>query len=772
MKSLATFKEQAELYVAHYPLPWCPTCKVWTHFSDILHEKVDDTSVNVAFPLSALTQESIRNGGLFGIPTQEEITSFSFVVWTSAPWSLPFCAGVALSPVMSYACLRVHSTKQVFIVGSSQLDRVAEIFNTQGLSACVIGTAELGSKVAEVVNHVPSLFDLCGAEPSTSSSVRIVTSDQISASIGTGIVHLVPGCDPFDFTLGCRFGLPSSCPVDDDGCVSLEFNRLSTLQASEWVLQWLSEHSNFQSPEKISHKQLFCRHCSTRLLTRSSSHLFMNLSCSSANVADKPRSNGKVAHRSTRSNGATKHHNPKSRGGEICDTRKTSKQMPESTRLVSEHQSQTPPINEVLAGIAEKFTYLPSTSFKKQFVSSFKQMASVLPASLKVKADGTMELTDKVICGWRIGSVAGGSVVFDWYPASLLFGVSNDMEANQHLFVSDQSTHLRGTAALLALRVLAHQSISPPCVSVMLHPSPSLDLQEEAILEMAGGDVCRLLVVAHCSQPTLSLADVISTRSHYLTVRRFFSSLFQLQRNLFSQINGRFKNADDPSLQITCPLDRFILSQLHKEKVKISRAYDALDLATAYNLVRQFVVLFLQFYFPAKLSMAPTHVESTWKTVKTLLDVCSGLVMPLLPCLCQEVLLVSQEANCMISANTATEEYLLSDEKRWWASLDKLKDFVLKQLNREQHEQLDDVVATVAVEVDVCQDGYNLWLWSKQLTTSGYVAPIVFAQFLGIKECHIDFVKAICQPEDDVDDVRKFSKNLKQACQVTTRDSK
>ncbi len=85
----------------------------------------------------------------------------------------------------------------------------------------------------------------------------IILGDHVTPEAGTGCVHTAPGHGMDDFIVGCKYGLPALCPVDEHGCLTAEAGDFLKGQfvddANKTVVMKLDELGALMKMEWITH---------------------------------------------------------------------------------------------------------------------------------------------------------------------------------------------------------------------------------------------------------------------------------------------------------------------------------------------------------------------------------------------------------------------------------------------------------------------------------------------------------------------------------------
>ena len=115
-------------------------------------------------------------------------------------------------------------------------------------------------------------YETCFNElPMQQFAHTIVPWEDVSATDGTGAVHIAPGCGVEDFELGKRLGLPEICPIDENGVLYKEFGVLggySTTDVRDVVFAELEKRNKLYYTHKFKHSYPVCWRCKHEIVFR------------------------------------------------------------------------------------------------------------------------------------------------------------------------------------------------------------------------------------------------------------------------------------------------------------------------------------------------------------------------------------------------------------------------------------------------------------------------------------------------------------------------
>ena len=182
------------LYRGYKSVPYCPRCGTALSSHEVAqgYEDVEDPSLYFVAPITD------GAGGEDGR---------AFLVWTTTPWTLPSNVALALHPELVYAEVE-HGSRRLILAEA----RVAAVFGEDARIARRYTAAELeGVRYRRPFDIVPV------PAGEADSAWRVVLEEFVTATDGTGIVHLAPAFGADDYASGQRHGLPMLRPIDDAG---------------------------------------------------------------------------------------------------------------------------------------------------------------------------------------------------------------------------------------------------------------------------------------------------------------------------------------------------------------------------------------------------------------------------------------------------------------------------------------------------------------------------------------------------------------------------
>ena len=180
--------ENGWIFKGHDVMPWCTRCGAALSEHEIATEGYKDlthTSVTVKFPLIDRPGEAL-------------------LVWTTTPWTLTSNTAAAVHPDLFYLKIR-QGDELLYVVEGREKEVIKGEFSIEGK---ITGREMLGWTY-----HGP--FDDLPAQANVKHVV--IAWEEISATDGTGIVHIAPGCGQEDHELGKINNLSVLAPLDEFG---------------------------------------------------------------------------------------------------------------------------------------------------------------------------------------------------------------------------------------------------------------------------------------------------------------------------------------------------------------------------------------------------------------------------------------------------------------------------------------------------------------------------------------------------------------------------
>jgi len=235
--------EHGWIYKGHDVMPWCIDCGAAMSQHEIATEgykELKHASIYVRFPLRGRERESL-------------------LVWTTTPWTLPANVAAAVHPEFIY--VKVRQGDEILYIVKDRLG----VIEAQGEYKVL---EELnGQQLVGWEYHAP--FEELPAQ----SGIKhpIIPWTEVSATDGTGIVHIAPGCGKEDFALGKEYNLTAIAPLDQFGNFIEEFDWLTgmnVMNVAQPVMDNLKGKNRLYAKETITHRYPVCWRHGSELVFR------------------------------------------------------------------------------------------------------------------------------------------------------------------------------------------------------------------------------------------------------------------------------------------------------------------------------------------------------------------------------------------------------------------------------------------------------------------------------------------------------------------------
>jgi len=193
------------------------------------------------------------------------------LIWTTTPWTLPANEGVMVHPNMIYLSVEVDGEK--LIIAKERLSQV------MGERPYKILEERKGQDL-EGVSYVPPLLEETHQKTGGTLHRVFLSSEYVTMTDGTGLVHMAPGHGEEDFEIGQRNGLPVLSPVDASGRFTPEAGKYAGLQVREAnpvIVKDLEARGLLFREETIEHSYPHCWRCKTPLILRATDQWFIKV---------------------------------------------------------------------------------------------------------------------------------------------------------------------------------------------------------------------------------------------------------------------------------------------------------------------------------------------------------------------------------------------------------------------------------------------------------------------------------------------------------------
>ena len=226
------------IYKGHKTVPYCPRCGTALSSHEVAqgYEMVKDPSVFVRMKAAD--------------------DDFSYLVWTTTPWTLPSNAALAMKADATY--VKVLHEGEKLVLAEALVPRLL------GDAAEVLERYK-GSDFLKR-KYIP-LFDFY--KDQADKAFYVINADFVTLEDGTGIVHVAPGYGADDYEVGKAYGLPVLQAVEANGLFKPEGGKYAGMfikDADPVIQKDLKIDGKLFKKELYEHNYPFCWRCDSPLI--------------------------------------------------------------------------------------------------------------------------------------------------------------------------------------------------------------------------------------------------------------------------------------------------------------------------------------------------------------------------------------------------------------------------------------------------------------------------------------------------------------------------
>jgi isoleucyl-tRNA synthetase len=235
---LKNFFDRGLIYKGYKTVPYCPRCGTAISSHEVAqgYQLVQDPSVFVKMKAAD--------------------ADFSYLVWTTTPWTLPSNAALCMRPDAVYATVEYRGEK--LVLAEALLDKVLE-------GEYTVLEKHKGSEFVKRP-YVP-LFDFYADQ--AGEAFYVINADFVTMEDGTGIVHIAPGFGADDYEVGKAHNLPVLQAIEANGVFKPEGGKYAGMyikDADKVILKDLKVDGSLCKKELYEHNYPFCWRCKSPLI--------------------------------------------------------------------------------------------------------------------------------------------------------------------------------------------------------------------------------------------------------------------------------------------------------------------------------------------------------------------------------------------------------------------------------------------------------------------------------------------------------------------------
>ncbi len=192
-----------------------------------------------------------------------------FLAWTTTPWTLPANLGLAVGAELDY--VEVEDGDDTYMVGEPLL----KVYWPKQ-EVRVVGRHKGRDLAGRSYLPLFPYFEELRAE----GAFRVVAADFVTLAEGTGVVHLAPGFGEDDAAAAAAAGLPSVCPIDDEGNYAGEVADYAgrfVKDCDRDIMRRLKEQGDLIHRATHKHNYPHCWRCDAALLNKAIATWFLKV---------------------------------------------------------------------------------------------------------------------------------------------------------------------------------------------------------------------------------------------------------------------------------------------------------------------------------------------------------------------------------------------------------------------------------------------------------------------------------------------------------------
>jgi len=226
------------IYKGHKTIPYCPRCGTALSSHEVAQGYQDVTDPSLFVKMKAADGD------------------FSYLVWTTTPWTLPSNAALAMKSDADYVTVKYEGEKLV-------------------LAEALLGKL-LGDEVEVLDRHKGADFHKRSYEPlfdfykdKADKAFFVINADFVTLDEGTGIVHIAPGFGADDYVVGQKHGLPVLQAIEPNGFFKPEGGKYEGMfikDADPIIIKDLKADGKLFKTELYEHSYPFCWRCKSPLI--------------------------------------------------------------------------------------------------------------------------------------------------------------------------------------------------------------------------------------------------------------------------------------------------------------------------------------------------------------------------------------------------------------------------------------------------------------------------------------------------------------------------
>ncbi|HUV29584.1 MAG TPA: isoleucine--tRNA ligase [Acidobacteriota bacterium] len=235
---LKTLFDRDLIYKGYKIMPFCPRCGTGLSSHEV-----------------AQGYEMIKDPSIF-VKVKAADGDFSYLVWTTTPWTLPSNAALCMHPDAYYVMVEHEGEK--LVLAEALVHRV--FGESPKVLERMTGAEFLKRRYEPLFDIYPDMAD---------QAYFVINGDFVTLDDGTGIVHIAPGFGADDYEVGQQYGLPVLQAIDPNGIFKDNAGKYAGMfikDADPVITEDLAAAGRLFRKEIYEHSYPFCWRCDSPLI--------------------------------------------------------------------------------------------------------------------------------------------------------------------------------------------------------------------------------------------------------------------------------------------------------------------------------------------------------------------------------------------------------------------------------------------------------------------------------------------------------------------------
>ncbi|MDR0401496.1 MAG: isoleucine--tRNA ligase [Endomicrobium sp.] len=253
------------IYRKKKPVYWCLTCETAMAEAEVEYENFISDSIFIKFKIIFIP-DSLKL-------KKHILMDFSFLVWTTTPWTIPSNVAIAFNRKSKYVAViykfnNEDKNEEKLIIVENLVEKIMDKIKATSFDIVMYIN---GDDIIGLKCRNPLFFN---------KQSKCVVADFVDIKEGTGIVHIAPGHGYEDYQVGVEHNLEILSPVNSKGFYTEEipeFCNIHIFDANQLIINKLEEKKTILAKFKINHSYPHCWRCKKPIIFRATPQWFLSM---------------------------------------------------------------------------------------------------------------------------------------------------------------------------------------------------------------------------------------------------------------------------------------------------------------------------------------------------------------------------------------------------------------------------------------------------------------------------------------------------------------